>query len=60
MPRAVALEEWRFLHEAGELNPRDPQAQRIRQAAPRLGVSYSALERALLRAKRDGQLERAA
>lgn len=54
--RTEVLAEWRFLHEAGELNLEDSQARRIKQAAPRIGMKPQALERCLLRAKRDGLL----
>lgn len=46
------LAEWEWLHEAGELRSSDSRAQRIRQAAPRIGLSEEALDAALWRAER--------
>lgn len=51
-PAEVALAEWEWLHEAGELRRSDVLADRIRQAAPRIGMSPEALEAALQRAAR--------
>lgn len=50
VPREVVLEDWSWLHETGELSRHDPLTVRVRQAAPRMGMSPAALERALARA----------
>lgn len=50
VPRELVLVDWEWLHETGELSEADPLAQRVRAAAPRMGMSDDALERALQRA----------
>lgn len=50
VPRELVLEDWRWLHESGELNTGDSFTSRIAQAAPRIGMSVAALEKALARA----------
>lgn len=55
VPLDVILEDWPLI-----VNKDLSQKANIRLAAPRLGMSESALEQALLRAKRLGLLERAA
>lgn len=50
IPAELVLEDWRWLHESGELNTGDSFTRRIAQAAPRIGMSVAALEKALTRA----------
>lgn len=50
VPRELVLADWNWLHETGELRATDPLAWRIREAAPRMGMTDEALGKALERA----------
>lgn len=50
VPGAEAVSEWNWLHSVGELSELDSMAKRIRLAAPRIGMTVGALEKALQRA----------
>lgn len=48
--RELVLVDWYWLHETGQLDEDTPLAVRIREAAPRIGMTADALEQALRRA----------
>lgn len=50
VPAELVLADWRWLHETGQLDEDDTLANRIRIAAPRIGMKVDALEQALRRA----------
>lgn len=50
IPRELVMADWNWLHETGELDPEMPLIQRVKLAAPRIGMSVDALDRALHRA----------
>jgi hypothetical protein len=50
VPRHLVVLDWHWLHEVGELREDETLAERVRRAAPRIGVSETALFSALLSA----------